>query len=169
MKIEDFYIDFDSLKVGDKLWDIAQGPVVVTQLGREDNDDYPIVVVADNNQEQLIYTASGRYMIRHISPLLFKSNPFEHLGGFQVREMWVKDFFHDEWNKSLVVTKHGDKFVAVSICKENLYISWDEAKEIEPELSETENLAKKLQDIEALIAEKRDEIGDSILKIIKGS
>jgi len=111
--LEKYLIDFDTLKVGDKVWTIQEGNTEIKHL---DGDSvYPIRTT--NNG---LYKKDGCYQTNDKSPSLFKSNPFESIS---------------EYPKLMEVSSYEDfSFSAkrVVILKENnLYIAWTHAETLE--------------------------------------
>jgi len=155
MRIEDFHIDFDSLKFGDKLWDIVMGEVFVTEIGSK-NMANPISVSSGGVIKT--YSATGVFLKHHNYPSLYKSNPFEHLDGFKEREMWVRDRENHPWVKRNVVLKRKGKFIATYITVDNEYHEWKFAKEIESEPTledQVRELTEKIEAIKKVIEEQK--------------
>lgn len=84
---KEYYIDFDTLKVGDKVWHIAKGEKVVTDI---DNGEIYLIEV-DNTDT---YTKEGFNVIGDKFPTLYAKNPFELLKN-QERVILVN--FCGEW------------------------------------------------------------------------
>ena len=104
--LEKYLIDFDTLKVGDKVWSIQEGDTEVIKLRR--NDEYPIHV-----KEQL-YTKEGYFVKQHKCPSLFKSNPFENISEYpKVMEVSTSESFSDV-QKRIVFGKNDKGFITIS-------------------------------------------------------
>jgi len=63
---------FSSIKVGDKVWSIANGWGVVVKLDSFDVN-YPITVHHENDGLVYVYTTDGKYMDKDSYPTLFWS------------------------------------------------------------------------------------------------
>lgn len=72
---KEYLIDYNSLKVGDEVWDFGWGHGTVREL--MGHDVYPVRVVF--NEDWVTYTQDGRARMCHKRPTLFKSNPFAAL------------------------------------------------------------------------------------------
>lgn len=73
--LEKYYIKFDELKVGQKLWSIKQGEVTISKLSN--NGVFPVEAFSEGRETQ--YTENGKFYPKDKYPSLFKSNPFESL------------------------------------------------------------------------------------------
>lgn len=91
-------INFDNLVVGQKVWSILHGELVIANL--EKTNRYPITVV-DSNKQEKIFTIEGKYHLNHTYPALFLSNPFEQVSEFP-KVMEVSDNNYN-WYKRVVV------------------------------------------------------------------
>lgn len=144
---EKYLIDFDTLKVGDRVWTIGDGYTMVDGISSKINSIYPILV----NGVQ--YTVSGRLSESDKYPSLFRVNPFEDIREefFADRLMEVRDGIHSSWFKRVVFGKKNGRWIAWctdSIKEANdVYIigTWTEAREITPPSEELVHLT--LQDI----------------------
>ena len=103
--LEKYLIDFDTLKVGDKVWTIQEGDTEVIKLRR--NGEYSI-----HTKEQL-YTKEGYFVKQHKSPSLFKSNPFESISEYpKVMEVSTSESFSNV-QKRIVFGKNDKGFITI--------------------------------------------------------
>lgn len=72
-----YLIDFDTLKVGDRVWSISEGYVSIHSISRMEK--YPIKTSFDYDKRQRTYTYDGKYCDDDQYPSLFRSNPFDDL------------------------------------------------------------------------------------------
>ena len=70
---KDYLIDFDKLKVGDKLWSTNLGEVIITHLDL--NNEMPIDVKNIYNGRFDSYTKEGTLYVDDKIPTLFKEKP----------------------------------------------------------------------------------------------
>lgn len=141
---EKYLIDFDNLKVGDRVWTIQHGYTTIADI---DTGSYPIFC-GDRS-----YTKKGMLIDTDIAPSLFRSNPFEDIREefFADRLMEVRDGIYSSWFKRVVFGKKNGRWIAW--CTDNIkeandvYIigTWTEAREITPPSEELVHLT--LQDI----------------------
>lgn len=96
-KLKELQIDFDSLKVGDKVWHIYKGYVNIEQI--IPFEKYCIVV------DNMYYLKNGNEYNKDIFPALWKSNPFDLISEYP-KEMMVNRC--GEWGRELIVCKVGD-------------------------------------------------------------
>ncbi len=120
-------IDFDSLKVGDKLFDSQKGEVIVFKLSEKGYGDYPLI--CKSRRAEFCYTRDGKIYYDYPLPSLFLSNPFDLISEYP-KEMWVSNY--EKYSKK----------VKIVYCNENdtqfRYLAEDgewycNAKDIEPE------------------------------------
>lgn len=139
-----YLIDFDSLKVGDRVWGIREGYTKVINLVY--NDMFPIVTT-----EGKTYTNTGRFGVSHSHPSLFRSNPFE-----DIREEFFADTLMEvrngngRWYKRVVIGRKNEQWFAWDgiDCLEDEHnaeciSSWDEARPITPPSEELVHLTLK--------------------------
>lgn len=143
--LEKYLIDFDTLKVGDKVWTIQEGDTKVINLNS--NSEYQI------ETEGNLYTKDGFCSEEDKFTSLFKSNPFESISEYP-RVMEVsdnRDFSNSEVR--VVFKEKQGKYIAwmnAKTLEESEYIlntiSWKYAREIQPEKKKTrltmEDIAK---------------------------
>lgn len=73
---KDYLIDFDTLKVGDRLWSIPDGECIVTYIQEDSNYNYRIKTTSRNIGEgDASYTKHGERCIGNKAPSLFKEKP----------------------------------------------------------------------------------------------
>jgi hypothetical protein len=65
--------DLSSARVGDTLWHLSQGEVIVTEVNPR--EEYPICVNRDGYGKTGNFTFDGRYSRVDVQPLLFWSRP----------------------------------------------------------------------------------------------
>jgi len=130
--LEKYLIDFDTLKVGDKVWTIQEGDTEVIKLRR--NGEYSIYT------KKQLYTKEGYFVEQHKSPSLFKSNPFENISEYpKVMEVSDdKDFKIGNFEKRIVLGKNINGYISVfnNINFEDIKINdeiiiWKYAREIQ--------------------------------------
>lgn len=143
--LEKYLIDFDTLKVGDKVWTIQEGDTEVIKLRR--NGEYSI-----HTKEQC-YTKKGYFVEGHKSPSLFKSNPFESISEYpKLMEVSNERDFSNPCIR-VVFTKKQGEYIAwntaetIEDSEKSFYCySWKYAREIQPEKKKTrltmEDIAK---------------------------
>jgi len=108
--LEKYLIDFDTLKVGDKVWSIEYGEcnIAAINLG-----NYPIKIKGNS------YTKEGKIFTLNSTPSLFKSNPFEGIS---------------EYPKLMEVSNDKDftnsKIRVVFTIKQGKYVAWGVAETI---------------------------------------
>lgn len=103
-------IDFDSLEVGQKLWDVRHGEVTITSFNN--NSNYRITC------GNLMYTEEGKYTYKDKYPILFLYNPFEQPSEFpKIMEVSQNG---RQWEKRVVIAKNN-----------RTIISWNEVDSIE--------------------------------------
>lgn len=140
-----YLIDFDTLKVGDRVWSLRHG---YTTVSRIDNDEYPISI------NGISYAKSGKDFIDDQYPSLFRSNPFEG-----IREEFFKDTLmevreegeNDEyWVKRVVFGKKNGKWIAwqngetLESAKTQIKTkAWVEARHLPPPSEELVHLTLK--------------------------
>jgi len=137
--LEKYLIDFDTLKVGDKVWSIEEGEVEITELFPDKKrTQYQIETQKES------YTKEGKYQPQNNYPSLFKSNPFEAISEYpKVMEVSDdKDFTHSRIG--VVFTIKQGKYVAWGVAEtikdsENTLdcFAWKYAREIQPEKKKT--------------------------------
>ncbi len=147
--------DLSSVKVGDTIWTIQKGDLVVSQVS-QDTDPYIILTSYGS------YTIDGRVSATHLYPTAFTKNPFENV-GFQERWMMVSDD-EKEWVKRFVFMQKNGSHIAwftaetdEEVSEETDTTTWIYAKEIEEpkELELTlEQIAEKFGVSVEQIAEK---------------
>ena len=129
--LEKYLIDFDTLKVGDKVWSIQEGNTEIKHL---DGDSvYPIRTT--NNE---LYKKDGCYQTNDKSPSLFKSNPFESISEYpKLMEVSNNENFIQSEIRVVFKEKQG-KYIAwinAKTLEESEYIlntvSWKYAREIQ--------------------------------------
>lgn len=123
-------IDFDSLKVGDKLWDIITGETIVIKITETG------YIFCENSK---VYYNDGRHLSKDLYPSLYLSNPFDLISEYP-KEMWVKDSEDDKWLKRAIVYSNkygffgGNGAITIEDLKEShKLMCWKYAKDIEPE------------------------------------
>lgn len=103
--LEKYLIDFDTLKVGDKVWSIQEGDTEVIKF--RCNNEYPI------HTKKHCYTKKGYFVEGHKSPSLFKSNPFESISEYpKVMEVSTFESFSDV-QKRIVFGKNDKGFITI--------------------------------------------------------
>ena len=112
-------INFEKLKVGDKVFSTRQGWGEITSTGHTIN--YPILVKFEKHSHS--FTKDGKYESDNIYPELYLSNPFEQ---FQERVMEVSEN-RDVWSKRVVFMEKNGK-----------YLAWDKAKTLETSKNSTD-------------------------------
>lgn len=129
--LEKYLMDFDTLKVGDKVWSIEFGDDVVESITSSNN--YPI------GTSKATYTKEGKINTWNKFPSLFKTNPFE--GNSEYPKLMEvsddKDFTHSRIR--VVFTVKQDKYVAWGVAEtikdsEDTLdcFAWKYAREIQP-------------------------------------
>ena len=105
--LEKYLIDFDTLKVGDKVWTIQEGDTEVINF--DYNTIYPIRTT--NNE---LYKKDGSFQTNDKFPSLFKSNPFESISEYpKVMEVSTSESFSDV-QKRIVFGKNDKGFITIS-------------------------------------------------------
>jgi hypothetical protein len=66
------------LKIGDELYSIQHGHLIVTELREEGNGTQYLIICADIDKQKRVFTKDGKSSITHYGPVLFTSNPFEY-------------------------------------------------------------------------------------------
>lgn len=94
--LEKYFINFNELKVGQKLWSIKQGEVTVSKLSN--NVVFPIATFCEGHEEQ--YTKNGEFQLADKYPSLFNSNPFEDL---KEEPRMIEVLLDDEWKERKAV------------------------------------------------------------------
>jgi len=152
-KLESIKIDFDSLKVGDKVWNTSVGECDVTGKGK--SGSYYIELL-DKSGDRIDITKDGRdYVDGEITT--FKSNPFDLISEYP-KEMMVSND-HASWKKRMVIghIKSSEKYIAitadensVSVCKyaKDIPEPTEREKEIEQLKAELKVLQDKINQLE---------------------
>lgn len=105
--LEKYLIDFDTLKVGDKVWTIQEGDTEVINF--DYNTIYPIRTT--NNE---LYKKDGSFQTNDKFPSLFKSNPFENISEYpKVMEVSTSESFSDV-QKRIVFGKNDKGFITIN-------------------------------------------------------
>ena len=107
--LEKYLIDFDTLKVGDKVWSIQEGNTEIKHL---DGDSvYPIRTT--NNE---LYKKDGCYQTNDNFPSLFKSNPFESISEYpKVMEVSNNENFIQSEIRVVFKEKQGKYIVQLNL------------------------------------------------------
>jgi hypothetical protein len=147
---KEYYIDFDTLKVGDKVYHYLDGDIEVCAIIPEDN--FPIKDMIGRS-----YTREGFYNESHLRPAIYSKNPCELLNN-QERVILVKDFEeNDIWRQRVLICIKNDK----AIC-------WEEGETIEKAKevygTYTWNLWKELEEPKELTLEERVKIHEEKIK-----
>lgn len=143
-------IDFDSLKVGDKLWSIELGECVVKKLTK--SITFPIECAASLKKIEA-YSNDGIYYQTNTHPSLFKCNPFEWLANKNNQERVI-----EVWNGSNWIQR------VLHMVKHDIAICWGNAKTIEESKNQTtfsywSTWRELPQTIELTIAEIAEKFG----------
>lgn len=106
-----YLIDFDTLKVGDRVWSFQEGAVTVIEV----NENFI-------KAGKWHYTRAGLFDTNDQYPSLFRSNPFEDLREefFKDTLMEVRDINREDWCKRVVLGK-----------KNGIWLSWSNALTLE--------------------------------------
>jgi len=125
-KLESIKIDFESLKVGDKVWSTTHGECIIHDL--KDS----IGLIAINNGILLRYDKEGR--IRANSPIVvFKSNPFDLISEYP-KEMRVSMDGKNWETRTVIGIDEKKSCCVVRIPSTNTgYTHWTFWADIEPE------------------------------------
>jgi uncharacterized protein (UPF0297 family) len=99
---KEYYIDFDTLKVGDKVWDIMKGEVEITNV--KAGDEYTIATKYDT------FTKEGKNHINSLIPRLYSKNPFELLNN-QERVILVRNFESEDWEPRVLIMYKNERAV----------------------------------------------------------
>lgn len=149
--LKPYLINFDKLKVDDKLFSMRSGEVTITRIDTN-KDNYPIYV-EDKFGNTETYMIDGRVYLDDIFPILFTYNPLENLEKSEYpKEMWVSVSEMGFYSKRLVITKLPNCYVTIynnSNITDNkpLFGTWAYAKDIEKEVIQeftVEEIAQKL-------------------------
>jgi len=144
--LEKFLIDFDTLKVGDKVWTIQEGDTEIKHL--DNSSVYPIRTT--NNE---LYKKDGHFQTDNKFPSLFKSNPFEHISEYP-KVMEVYDFEDlSDIRERFVIAKNHLGYICITNCinidyvtNNNQLVIYKYAREIQPKKKKTrltmEDIAK---------------------------
>ena len=145
--LEKYLIDFDTLKVGDKVWSIQEGDTEIKQLN---SSPLHLPICTANNTE---YKKDGCFNTNDKFPSLFKSNPFESISEYpKVMEVSNDKYFGNSCIRVVFAEKQ-NRYVAwngAETIKDSETIfhcySWKYAREIQPEKKKTrltmEDIAK---------------------------
>ena len=96
-------INYEDLKVGQKVWTIHEGYCAVN--GLRDVSDFVIKAGA------YFYTKEGFLSLQAHSPSLFLSNPFESEAKAQERVVEVRQYEDVNWHRRVLITEKRGKFV----------------------------------------------------------
>lgn len=143
-------IDFDSLKVGDKLWSFELGECTCGSINKQSS--YPISVYSDT-QTILTYSENGVHSVDWAYPSLFKCNPFEWLANQNNQERVIEVWCDNKWMKRVL-----------HMFKNDTVICWRFAETIEEAKHETRTTSftrwrEVPQTIELTIAEIAEKFG----------
>lgn len=145
--LEKYLIDFDTLKVGDKVWSIQEGDTEIKQLN---SSPLHLPICTANNTE---YKKDGCFNTNDKFPSLFKSNPFESINEYP-KVMEVSDDKDFKNSEIRVVFTHKNGYyiawIGATTIEESEYKTstshWKYAREIQPEKKKTrltmEDIAK---------------------------
>lgn len=148
-KEEDYYIEFDKLKVGDKVWNIQHGYIEVTGIK---SGEYPIITGTSPNTNS--YTKEGKSLSNNKRPNIYKKSPFEQEASEFPRIVMVKEIGNNTWiprvalmikNGKAIAWNGADTFEKAK--KTNATASWEHWKEIEPEPVIVERTIKQLAEL----------------------
>jgi len=143
--IEDFYINFDELKVGDKVWHVTAGWLNIEEFENSDNTDYPIIIGSSS------FTAKGYKYKSDDYPTIYKSNPFGHIQQvetFKPRMMWVSDESVEDAKENKLAKfvtcidplgmciAYEDVYRIEDLDKDTSYTIWEYAVDIEEQLTD---------------------------------
>ncbi len=114
-------IDFNKLKVGQKLWHVVHGELMINNLNNN-SIHYPLTC------DQLSFSKNGKSHIDHKYPSLYLSNPFEQINEFP-KLMEVSNN-REYWSKEKVIYKTASHYIAVND-KSGHIIKYEYAREIQ--------------------------------------
>jgi hypothetical protein len=101
---KEYYIDFDTLKVGEKVWHILKGEIKITEL-HYDKREYPIGLSDGKN-----YCKDGKDYSKDKFPVLYSKNPFELLNN-QERVILVRNFESEDWEPRVLIMYKNERAV----------------------------------------------------------
>jgi hypothetical protein len=96
-------INYEDLKVGQKVWTIHEGYCTVN--GLRSVSDFVIKAGV------YFYTKEGFFSLQAHSPSLFLSNPFEAESQAQERVVEVRQYEDVNWHRRVLITEKRGKFV----------------------------------------------------------
>ena len=140
--LKPYMIDFDKLKVGDKVFSTECGYGNIKEIYPSTDTLYPIIVDFQNNRVEQTFTRKGYCFESNELPQLFKCNIFEALAKpNQERVVLVSDD-GQKWNKRVFIRE-----IKTSVYK---FLTWNYAESLETsKLSTGTEYWKYMKELEA--------------------
>lgn len=149
-KLEKYLINFEELKVGDKLWDCLYGSVYISSLT---HGEYCITVTNETGHSAQ-YNKKGFFTAWAASATLFKSNPFL---GLKEEPRMIEVLLWGKWEKLELIVVRNDIAITWNDSKgHSLSFKKPDWREIQPEVELTDK--ERITELEKEVAELKEKL-----------